>query len=459
MTGPSRSGGEESDTQHQHGRNALTKVTLCLKLSTTHELTNAALVAPIAGLLATLNPDLARGEEVRLSSVGDNFFLNRELVKLDFSSFEAGQMLRGVLKRVAIEEIAFTAVLEESEVREFLASFQRCFRSKDPKAFRAEKFEKIHVRAIQKAHVDALGTEIDERQNVLRCYALVVLQARQLLAGFTNGTPPRVSRLRKALQGLVDASLGHESLLVGITRFPTLGGDLACHLASVAALAMLMGRRLGVSRSRLIELGLAALLHDVGRAELPALDGGGDPEELVRATRDVPLRSVLRICGVDPSPQMLSFAGVAYELGLPASSPDGRVPAAMARLIAVPCVFDLLTSSRPPRRGLLPDHAMRILLDKAGERFDRTVTTLFVCTLGLYPVGSTVRLTGGATAVVMEVPDDPSLYALPRVKVIRDAGGRSVDHSLDLAQDRSVAIEGSVDPLEENIDVPQFLLA
>jgi len=60
-------------------------------------------------------------------------------------------------------------------------------------------------------------------------------------------------------------------------------------------------------------------------------------------------------------------------------------PGALARLIAVPCRFDLLTSAKPPRKPLAPDQALRLVQEQAGVRFDPLVVRLFVQTIGLFP--------------------------------------------------------------------------
>lgn len=450
---------EAADSGQRLGRTLMQRMALTLKLATMHQLGNDAMRGPIASILETVNPVIGNGEPMLLQAIGENFFLNRDLIKLDFSSFESAQTLRSILKRLGIHEIAFTGALNEADVRQFLAVFQTYFLSKEPKKIAAERLEKIRVRVIDKAEQDAIGGTIDERQNLLRNYAVVSLAVQEAARHLRAGKPARLAKLRRALHGLADAAVGHESLLVGITRFPTLRGQAHYHLTAVASLVILMGRRLGLSRPVLSDLAMAALFHDVSRAELPdPLEGGGlDVEKLAAEASKVPLRSLLRVASGGINADILGTMAVAQEMTLRADGPDS--PSAAARLVAVACAFDLMTSASPPRLPLSPDHAMRIILDNAPGRFDPLAARLLLATVGLYPVGTTVLLSTGETALVLEVASDSALFDRPIVKVVRGPDG-PVDYVVDLSEPGSpVTIMGAVDPIEEQVDVPQLLLA
>ncbi len=108
----------------------------------------------------------------------------------------------------------------------------------------------------------------------------------------------------------------------------------------------------------------------------------------------------------------------------------------------------------------MPDQALRLLVNQAGTRFDSRLVQLFASIMGLYPVGTTVKLNTGELALVVEVSGQPAAFARPRVKVFRNAQGGPVDYAVDLAQPgEKRAIVQSVDPAEVQLNVPQFLLA
>jgi HD-GYP domain-containing protein (c-di-GMP phosphodiesterase class II) len=442
----------EQDVQNLR-RLVLNRVAVALKLTTIYHLANAALARPLSEMLSAVNAELELGE-LRLQLVGDNVFLNRELVKLDFSSFESAQMLRAVFKRLSIAEIAFHSRLDDSDLKSFLRLFQQHYQSKTPQKIAEEKHPKISVRAIKKGAHGELESQIDERQNVVRTYAVLQVATREMLAEVSRGRGVRVAKARRAIHQLFDAARDHESLLLGLTRFPNLSEDLASHLVAVCAVVMLMTRRVSLPRAVMTELCIAALLHDVGRASL------SNDSSLNESDLDaVQLATVLDICSRDPTPENLTYAAAAGEIAWPVKPEPGiGSPGPWARLIAVPCAFDRLSSPAPSRKGLPPDHALRLILDRSGDRFDPTAVRLFSSVVGLYPVGTTVRLTSGETAIVMEMPHDAADFARPIVKVIRDESGPT-DRIVDLAHVGGLEITGCVDAVEEGINPAHFLLA
>ena len=84
-----------------------------------------------------------------------------------------------------------------------------------------------------------------------------------------------------------------------------------------------------------------------------------------------------------------------------------------------------MTSARPYQGARTPDHAIRVLVKGMGKAFDPLLVKIFVDMMGLYPVGTLVRLRGGEIGVVYEQSGEDA--ASPRVKVIRDREGRDVE--------------------------------
>lgn len=454
---------EAASEQQIYARELLRTVSLNLKLATLHQISNKAFDRPVGELLDTVNPALSTGEVQALQCVGPNFFVNREAIKLDATTFESGERLLAVFERIGIGEISFCGEqLEEPEWREFLAAFQEDFLGRDPTGFRARRFPGITVRSMENVHDGGTGVQIDERQNVLRCYASLALMLEGAVAAVERGQQLRIARVRRTVQALIDATPGHESLVVGLTRFPNLSGEPHYHLAAVSALVMLMARQLELGRSMVSELTLAAALHGLVHPGVDTIEVGTRSDALEEAMTHAQgsLASILAISDGGLSADTLGYISVAYECNLPVTATlAGSGTSLAARMVAVACSFDLMTTLEPPEKPVLPDQAMRIILDRAGTCFDEQVVRLFALTIGLYPVGTTLRLSGGELAVVIEVPGDPARFARPRVKVVRDRVGPA-DYVLDLADnpDGTTIIE-SVDPVQEEINAAYFLLA
>jgi HD-GYP domain-containing protein (c-di-GMP phosphodiesterase class II) len=421
---------------------------LLLRLAQVHALDNQIFDAPVRTLIETMDK---AASEVVLVTMADTTFVNGVLARLRGQLADAAVMLANALQRINVQELTFERGITAEELRAFLAEYQRAFRSPTPEEAARQIVGRVRLRSIQ-GNLSAAGAfSIDARQNVLRTFARLAVATEEALVQLKAGSAFRSTALRRAVQSLADATAGHEALLAGVTRFPTFRGELHYHLASVAALTLLMAMRLELPKAALAEVTLAALFHDVGKALQDPTRGGDD-------SLRVPLDSMLKL-SEHLSTEAMVQAAVAVEAGMPMHRSKVWHPQALARLIAVPCRFDLLTSARPPRKPLAPDQALRLVQEQAGVRFDPLVVRLFVHTIGLFPVGTTVRLTTGQLAIVLEVPKDAVNFGRPVVKVIKDETG-SVDYTLDLANDpNGASISTSVDAEEEGVNPPHFLLS
>ncbi|MBK7857947.1 MAG: hypothetical protein IPJ65_04830 [Archangiaceae bacterium] len=449
-------GEDEGDAAQRFARTLLARTAIAIKLSTMHALDNAALNGPLAGWVETTHQGVDESGTLVMQVVGDNFFLNGEVIKLDFSSYEAGQTMRQLLARVGAHEIAFLEPPSPVALREFLAAYQKHARSTSPQAMLNEKFDVIRVRAISRAEQDALAPTLDGKTTLLRGYAHLAIVIEAQLALMKQGKHPRMAKLRRAIHGLADAAEGQQSLLVALTRFDAFAGAVHFHLTATTALTLLLAQKLGLSRTALSEACLAAALHDFALDEVPPPRDEKDTREELEALKRVPLRTLLRLTEASLGSDALERLAATFEV---TSRPTAGATT-FGHLIAVPCVFDRLTRPRPPRKALLPDHALRLLYNQVNTRFDERIVRLFAGTLGLYPVGTTVKLNSGELALVIQVSGEPNAFARPRVKVFRTAQGQSADYLVDLmAPNEKRGIVSSIDASELQLNVPQFLLA
>src|SRR5262249_40909780 len=142
--------------------------------------------------LETLKQGLAEGEPLRVQVVGESFFINSEIVRLDFSSYESSESLRKMLKRVGASEIAFNQLPSEVELRAFLELFQRYFRSNRPAELCEAAEGAITLRPIKHA-IEGQTVEIDERQNLLRTFVVLTLAIKNALNETAKNKPARIA--------------------------------------------------------------------------------------------------------------------------------------------------------------------------------------------------------------------------------------------------------------------------
>jgi HD-GYP domain-containing protein (c-di-GMP phosphodiesterase class II) len=167
--------------------------------------------------------------------------------------------------------------------------------------------------------------------------------------------------------------------------------------------------------------------------------------------------------GVHPLSVMIAFEHHArYDLnGYPNINGKDRI-GLFSRIVEVADVYDAMTTSRPYQKARTPDQAMRVLVKDMGTVFDPLLVKVFIDMMGLYPVGTLVRLATGEIGIVYEPGESDALW--PSVKVIRDPdGGELEPHFVDLVKlkekvgEAGHAILESLRPEDFGIDTQEFL--
>lgn len=431
----------------------LNQVAVLMRLAQVHDASNPILTPPLSALARSLR-ELQAENEVRVDLVADSFFVNKALVRVPQGLAEAADGLRKTFGRLAIQRLGFAPSTTEDDLRAFLIVFQKHWRTPTPQSIKTEPAGPVRVATLGSAGDDVgmTGATIDARQHLLKSYARLVILAREAVTRVQAGQAPFSVQARRVVQALIDASREHESLLTGLTRFPGFRGDLGSFHAAVAAHSLVMARRLGVSKVTLVDVVLAALVHQLGPAH-PASSPKDDPE-----SQRPPLLSLAAALADGVRPESAWYGAAAFEVGLPVWHKDLLRPGTLARLIAVPSAFERFTTPRPPHKPATPDQALRLLQDQSGVRFDPAMVTLFVSVVGIYPIGSMVKLDDGAVGVVIDVPAEAARMAQPVVRVVRTKAGPA-SYLVDLAQEPARSIVATVDAAEEQVNPTFFLLA
>jgi putative nucleotidyltransferase with HDIG domain len=242
--------------------------------------------------------------------------------------------------------------------------------------------------------------------------------------------------------------------LIGLARLKTKDDYTYMHSIAVCALMVSLAKQLGLTDEQTREAGLAGLLHDVGKMAIP-LDILNNPGKLT--DKEFGLVKEHPVAGH----RMLLEGGAESEIVLDvclhhhekmdgAGYPNqlsGDNISVFARMGAVCDVYDAITSNRPYKEGWCPSESLRKMAQWEGH-FDKNIFQAFIKCIGIYPVGTLVRLQSGRLGVVVEQQTGKSLL-LPRVKVFFSSKSNSyiTPQLLDMADpglgDKIVARENA----------------
>ncbi|MEI7614395.1 MAG: HD-GYP domain-containing protein [Betaproteobacteria bacterium] len=273
------------------------------------------------------------------------------------------------------------------------------------------------------------------------------------------------ARMGKAIdtvgaQGLVEQIIEsvtrNSCALTSLARLKSSSEFTYMHCVAVCALMVALAQRLGLDHENTRAAGLAGLLHDLGKAALP-IELLHKPEKLSEDEFDIIRRHpfegtrLLQNCGVGGAvlDVCLNHHARMDGSGYP-NKVKGNEISLLAKMAAVCDVYDAISSGRPYKDAWDPAEAMRKMAEWTSGHFDPVVFHAFVKSIGIYPVGSLVRLTSGRLAVVVEQATTSLLTPSVKVFFSTQFNARILEETVDLSSTPGEFIEAREDPAKWN---------
>ncbi|WP_217474594.1 HD-GYP domain-containing protein [Stutzerimonas stutzeri] len=290
-----------------------------------------------------------------------------------------------------------------------------------------------------------LALEVQEAQEAYRSSALAL---DQVLSDVQHGRPIDTKACQALVKRNLESMLRNESAMLWLARLKSQDIYTSLHCLSVSILAMGFGTHLGLPDEKIELLGLAGLLHDVGKMKIdPAILN--KPGKLTQAEFEHiklhPSFGYQALCSQDDIPAAAVQAahghherldGKGYPQGLDAY----QIPF-ITRVVTIVDAFDAITSHRAYDDARPIQTAYDVLRSGADKQFDGALVHEFIRWLGVFPVGTLVELHTGEVALVLE--KHPQLHLRPKVVVLRDANKAPCEpRYLDLSQ-LTVDVEGT----------------
>jgi HD domain-containing protein len=216
------------------------------------------------------------------------------------------------------------------------------------------------------------------------------------------------------------------------------------HLLSVCSLSIQLGQALGLSDAALSDLGVTAMLHDVGRVqESDRNRHGAAGARILLHQRGFHEGKMRRLRAVFEHHQ-----------------PIAERPSLFARILHIADDYDVLIAPRPGLPQIPPATAQASMWAARGTEYDPDLMALFVQTMGLYPPGSLLELSDGCWAVTVSVGRGPERFAWPRVRIVSRSDVTTVAEEVDLYECRDrLRPRRVVNPASQGVDVAQLLEA
>ena len=345
-----------------------------------------------------------------------------------------------------IGELEITAGITRDDVIEFSEALSLRTEDHAPKGgigreLRKRKVEHIRVRT------GPLPAESRPGKDPADVYEEALLLVEDAMRAVQSGIQIPVPEIRAVVAQSLHSLTEDERALLALAGIKSYDRYLSEHSVNVCILSMLLGRDLGLDGPATLELGLSAMLHDVGKVFVPGnvvKKPGKLTEEEWEQIRRHPVEGARALAGVPGLPLLASTVAIEHHVrcdgsGYP-SFPTQVTPHLLSRLVAIVDTYDALTTDRPYRERWTGQQAIAWMLYEGWRHYDRQLMARFASRARLYPLGSMVRLVGGHVAVV--VSGSYKHPTRPTLKIVAPSGGRKASEEIvDLSANTDPALE------------------
>ncbi|MFZ2727150.1 MAG: HD-GYP domain-containing protein [Methylococcaceae bacterium] len=308
--------------------------------------------------------------------------------------------------------------------------------------------------------------EILRAEKIYSASGIVIAEFMQKAA---SGDSIDILSVKQSVAECVSSVLHFPDALMWLTQLKDKDEYTAQHCLNVCILSVALGRHLNLPEITLNNLGLCAMMMDIGKVKIPsAILNKATPlteeENTILRTHTTLGYEILKSTeGITTSAMNVALThherldGKGYPQKLKRSEISE-----FSKMIAIADIYDSLTSNQPRYKARTHLDVINLLINCAGKHVDSTLVTKFIESLGVYPPGSAVQLMNGAIAIVVEV--NPQFKLKPKVIIILDEEQNFVMHEkiLDLAKnpfdrhEKLYTIKNMVRPEDWNINLVKY---
>jgi HD-GYP domain-containing protein (c-di-GMP phosphodiesterase class II) len=303
-------------------------------------------------------------------------------------------------------------------------------------------------------------SDVQENKGAYRVYTSLIQKMNAVLLGISNNTSiiGKTKITNEISVPLLQAVRGMRKQLIGFILGGEVNGfEMAKSSVNSAILSALSALEIGLPENRILNIINGALLHDAGMLRLPkevTEKRGGLSEAEHRLILSHPVLAhkivVKELHFLDDVGNIVlqhheRWDGEGYPNHIAGDYIDMG-----ARIVSIADAFEAMVSPRPYRNSITGNQAVKNLLSDISRRFDPTILKAFVLIMGIYPIGSIVRLNNGTVARISEVRAIAPLR--PKVQIIVDQTNKIYRNEqgefLDLLTEKSLYIAKAMDTKE-----------
>jgi HD-GYP domain-containing protein (c-di-GMP phosphodiesterase class II) len=441
---------------------------------------NATYVSKLTSFYSLFQTLKEENDGITFKIISDHFFLNEKLVHFDDKGLSGAGSIVAEWKILGIGGVRFAGEITLDE----LGKFFRFMAEIKPVA---ENLETIHedLKTHGMANIEILSSrdleepslEISEetrhrfrkmaRVTFFRAMAVV----EESLVNTVQDKEINIAKTKRVVHGLIDHVTHDVSSILELTAIKNFDDYTYAHSTNVCVYALTVGVRLGLDRSRLSQLGMTALFHDLGKIKLPA-DLIKKPEAFdendwvqIQLHPTLGAKTILRNLKFDAHTARAARGAMEHHInndftGYPHLRYEKRPPNLFTKIVTIVDTFDALTSGRVYiKEKYTPDEVFKKMRFQMQVKFDPFLLKIFNDIIGIYPAGSLVLLSSDEIAMILT--NNEADKARPMVKIIGDRDGlfpKPLWADLAAEENRDRRVIRIIDPERYGINIKDFIL-
>lgn len=421
----------------------------CLQAYRMYGLNHPMFTKSLDSAYASFEDVLAERQEMVIGIVGEDLAFEKEIF-FDLSKFLRPAIL--YLKERNIERLAFLRGLSKDELRVFIE-----FIARPKEDFKGGLQEMLNLAGIQHINIGKLkvGPEKDKADVSPAQRSLYDSSAdkiNQALSGVLNFEKIDHLALKLSMGNIMENLSVQRQELLKLATVKRYDMETYIHMLNVAILSMYFSSRLGFDKSDVLNIGVAAMFHDIGKLfisrKILHKPGQLTDQEFGNIRSHTLMGAEIMLKYVDTLgllPVVVSFEHhLKYDSSGYPRMPLLRKQHIASSIVAICDVYDALSQRRGYKQDYSPDLVYNIMNKEKGTSFNQELLDKFFRFMGLWPVGSIVALNDGSIALVKD--ENESDIRRPKVEIISPVDKKRV---VDLAQDNSLNIERYLNPWKE----------
>jgi HD-GYP domain-containing protein (c-di-GMP phosphodiesterase class II) len=425
----------------QGGRALLLAFYTALRSLKLYPVENATVQKALDDLDLTAQALLAVESDLEVRLAGDFIFVNATRLRLELDNYASFSQILVMLRAFEVGALRIHAS-DRREWQILLSLLLSISEQKQPEERFDELAERLGAAGVRSLEIERathhdLGETEQERQAAKRVYSQGVAVTRDVITSVRMGRATSVKRVKRAVQLIVDQVLNNETSLMGLTTIRDYDEYTFTHSVNVCIFSVALGKKLGFSRLQLYDLGLTALLHDVGKARVPVeilnKTTGLDEREwrVMQAHPWLGALTLFTMRSYDETPYRAILTAHEHHMktdltGYPRSVRPRQL-GIYSRIVSVADGFDAATTRRSYQTvPIEPDQVLREMWQNPKRGYDVILVKALINLIGVYPVGTCVILDTFEVAIVAAPDPEGQQLNRPLARIAVEADGGAV---------------------------------